>query len=232
MKDPVRLRDLGDGEVPDELRALVRAAQPLRYRSADAQARGAAFVAGLAKKKKSAGSFLEWALAFRMAAAFCCLVLFGFVGGDLTNVVEEEGVVIAAEPVAPEGFAWFDPSLRPVSMEVDGAGGDAPDASDVCGARVCDRDPTCCEDGWDAHCDAILLSISRGGFEVTTAIGRCSWHGRESCPKCACPLYLKHIEDREAGIQLGYDGGTGCLKDAARLIVELRWMCVQGYCEE
>ena len=235
MKDPVRLRDLGDGEVPDELRTLVRAAQPLRHRSAESRAQGVAFVAGLAKKKKSAGLFLEWVFAFRMAAAFCCLVLFGFVGGDLTNVVEEEAVVIAAEPVAPvepEGFAWFDPSFRPVSMEREGAAGDTPGYGDVCGATVCGKDPACCEGGWDAHCDAILLEISRSGFGITTNVGRCSWHGRESCPNCACPLYLKHIEDREAGIQLGFDGGTGCLKDAARLLGELRWMCMQGYCEE
>lgn len=216
-------------EDDEEIQRLLAAARPMPKRTDAERERSAAFVAALARTKPSRQRGYErWAWRALAAAA---IVVLSFVGGDSPDEGTPEVAIVkepASEPMS-NGFTWYVEKHKSLPGE-DTVG--QPGVGDVCGARVCDFMPSCCEGKWDAACDRKLLELTRGEHSITLSVGRCYWHDREICPKCACPYYLKRIEDRQGQIATGYDGWTGCLRDQERMLLELKWMCVQRYCEE
>lgn len=216
----------------EEVRRLLAAARPVRRMTEEERARTARFVAKLAKEpvpRRRAGKVIRWACL--AAAAAVAMVFFR---GDVPEGGEAKEVVsIEAEPMMPNenDVPWYEPAKIPASREGVSVVMAAPGYGDVCGARVCERDPSCCERAWDSHCDGMLLELTHRA-EFLVSVGRCYWFDREICPRCACPMYLKRVEDRDNDVVVGFDGGSGCIRDPAKMLVELKWMCVQGYCEE
>ncbi|HVK67678.1 MAG TPA: hypothetical protein VM694_24505 [Polyangium sp.] len=209
------------------------------------RARSAAFVAALVDEPTRSERATGLTRAPRVVVAIAALVLV-FRSSAHHDVPRAEPTIVADDvafaPARPEarmelryGFAWVpdEPSTR----VPEGEGEDVPGRGDVCGRNVCDLQPSCCEGVWDERCDRTLLEITRVKFNASPVrAGRCYWHDRESCPGCACPMYLKRVEELprgdDHGTSLGYDGGSGCLRDMRRLLSNMKWMCVEGFCEE
>ncbi|MDI1429392.1 hypothetical protein [Polyangium sorediatum] len=203
--------------------------------------RSAAFVAALVNEP-SRGSLARWLdraprVVFALAAV---AFVFGASAHDTIPRIEAEEESFAPVREAPRvearpGVAGSPDELR--SRAPEGEAEEVPGDGDVCGRNVCEFEPSCCEGTWDERCDRKLLEITRVTHHASPVrAGRCYWHDRDDCPGCACPLYLKRQEvlprGDDPGKSLGYDGGTGCLRDLRRLLSNLKWMCTEGFCEE
>ncbi len=226
-------------------RRLLAAARPVRLMKPFERARAAAFVRALADEPRRGwlAAYLEYVPRVAFAFTIMAFVFGTATPGDMSDagssITPEDA---AADPALEEallapryGFAWVpdEPSTR----GPDGEEGDTPGYGDVCGRHVCEFEPSCCEGAWDERCDRKLLEITRLTYHFSSMrAGRCYWHDREACPGCSCPLYLKREEvltrADEPGVSLGYDGGSGCLGDIRPLLSNLKWMCVEGFCEE
>lgn len=214
---------------------LLSAARPVRSMTSAERKRAAAFVRAVSDEPTpSLGSTLRnlWP---RVAVA----LFFASLTQSSPGGAPDTSPHIIAEAPAPERDTDHGVSLAtPFSREDKGDHrADVPGDGDVCGQRVCEQIPSCCENAWNAACDRKLLELTRSpGSATFTTVDRCYWHDREQCPGCACPMYLKRWEimsrGGEPGVALGYDGGSGCLRDKAQLLTNLKWMCVEGHCEE
>ncbi|MDC0741938.1 hypothetical protein [Polyangium mundeleinium] len=201
------------------------------------RARSAAFVAALVDEPARGEHATGLARVPRVVVAMAAVVLV--FGSSAHHEVPRAEPTLVADDVARaeprHGFARVpdEPSTRVSEDE----GEDVPGRGDVCGRNVCDLEPSCCEGVWDERCDRTLLELTRVTSHASPVrAGRCYWHDRESCPGCACPMYLKRVEELprgdDPGTSLGYDGGSGCLRDRRRLLSNMKWMCVEGFCEE
>lgn len=216
-------------ELSPEAKRLLATSLPLRRMTRGERSRAAAFLARIEKERPPSLPALGLSPFQQIAMGLAVLTL-------VLVVATPDGERETSNIIVPE---VREPSLRrPAFARVpDESTFDTPGYHDVCGQRVCEQRPSCCEGEWDEDCDAELLELTRGGgLSSRRPVGRCYWHDREACPGCACPMYLKRRETfgtgSEPGVSLGYDGGTGCLRKLAPLLVELKWMCAKGYCEE
>jgi hypothetical protein len=98
-----------------------------------------------------------------------------------------------------------------------------------CTDAVCLLDEACCSGDWGERCDGLLLASAGLTDNVSGHVGRCYYHDRETCPSCACDYYLK-VGDPKTG-NLGYDQGTGCIRDRATLLSTLKHLCATAVCE-
>lgn len=230
------LRSDEDRGLSPEARRLLLSANAIRPMNATERAQATAFIEELSQRKRCTWS-PGWPHLLLGIAIACVLIGVSLRRSNQDNVtVKPEPVPNdVATPKPAPSLAWTPGPME--SPATNGFSRDNPGLGDVCGQRVCASMPSCCEDSWTEACDAELLRLTRtpaAGF--TTLTGRCYWHDREVCPGCACPMYLKRCEqltsNGNAGIVVGYDGQTGCLRSRPRLLEELKWMCTEGFCEE
>ena len=118
---------------------------------------------------------------------------------------------------------------RPPAPRRDGPGARWHSVRNRCSDAVCRREPACCTDAWHARCDDLLLEAARLNNSFSGGIGRCYYHDREQCPGCACEYYLKVGNPKTDAI--GYDQGTGCLRDREALLSTLKSQCAEAVCE-
>lgn len=240
----MRLRwgDSGGGLSPKS-RQLLQSAAPLRKMSAAEQARANAFIASLPRRSPFQWSGFVFG-AWQWRIALVCATLCVFVAMKMHQGWAIDEPAPLATPTNAErytvtphlGFASL--PAEPISPGQPQSTWGLPGAGDICGQRVCESMPSCCEEQWDDACDRKLLELTRlpmAGISMQN-VGRCYWHDREFCADCACPAYVKRTEvfahGSTPGVSLGYDGGSGCVRSPTVLLENIHWMCVQGFCEE
>lgn len=234
-----RVRENPGEELSPQAKRLLGLARPLRVMTPVEKAHTQAFVASLAKRSPL---WLHFELGTSQRIAVVLTALCMFLGIKLhthrVNNVSTPMVIVADARLRAETDHIELASIpRALTTQTDLPRiGNAPGYGDICGQHVCESMPSCCEGNWDETCDQKLLELTRlPSGQASMNTGRCYWHDREDCPGCACPAYLKRIEvfplGDEGGVSLGYDGVTGCMRSTESLLANLKWMCVELYCE-
>jgi hypothetical protein len=226
-------------ELSPKAKRLLRSASPIRAMTPAEKVYAQAFVASLAKRSPLLLAFelgrSQWAT---VVLAALCVILGIKLEKHAVDNTSAPMVMIADTPQRAEAnhlaFASIPKELAsPRDLQ---SSTDTPGFGDICGQRVCESMPSCCERNWDETCDQKLLELSLLPLgQASMNMGRCYWHDRAVCPACACPAYVKRIEvfarDGDNGVSLGYDGITGCVRSTEAVLANLKWMCVRRYCE-